>query len=425
MVHGDHGIGQFVALRKVGPTGDGAGGLPPILQAFQGLAGAAPEAAAEAEVMEIAYAAGKRLLGAAVAARRGREVQRHRRGGAAPRQPRRHLLEPHQEPGAEEPARHGRRAAQALRRPPDRRGAGDAPGQRLRAPDRRRLRLRRDPRPARGDRRHHRRPRTPPADGPPAVRRRRLRQDRGGDARRLQGGRRRLPGGGAGAHHHPRRPAPGDLPEAFRRLPGVDRDDLPLPLGRGDPRGEEEAGRRPGRRPGRHPSPVVARRRDPQAGPAHRRRGAALRRGAEGEAQAAQEGRPRPRHVGDAGAADPPTVARRGARPVGHRDSAQGPHGGGDRDPPLRPPVRARGHRLRDRARRPGLLRLQPGGDDRADAHPAARDRPRGAGDGGARPARRGGAGAPDAFVHPRRVRRPAWPPPSSRTASTSPTSTP
>ena len=61
VVHGDHGIGQFVALRKIGAAGDGAGGLPPILQGLDGLAGAASEAA-EAEVMEIAYAAGKRLL---------------------------------------------------------------------------------------------------------------------------------------------------------------------------------------------------------------------------------------------------------------------------------------------------------------------------------------------------------------------------
>ena len=55
------------------------------------------------------------------------------------------------------------------------------------------------------------------ADGPPAVRRRRLRQDRGGDARRLPRRRQRLPGGRAGADHHPRRPAPGDLPQALRR----------------------------------------------------------------------------------------------------------------------------------------------------------------------------------------------------------------
>jgi transcription-repair coupling factor (superfamily II helicase) len=56
VIHADHGIGQFIALRKIGAGGDGSGGLPPVVADL-----AAPEAAA-AEVMEIAYAAGKRLL---------------------------------------------------------------------------------------------------------------------------------------------------------------------------------------------------------------------------------------------------------------------------------------------------------------------------------------------------------------------------
>ncbi len=55
VVHGDHGIGQFVALRSVGRESDGGPPLPPALQQ----PGVAP---AETEVMEIAYAAGKRLL---------------------------------------------------------------------------------------------------------------------------------------------------------------------------------------------------------------------------------------------------------------------------------------------------------------------------------------------------------------------------
>jgi|HubBroStandDraft_3_1064219.scaffolds.fasta_scaffold03519_2 transcription-repair coupling factor (superfamily II helicase) len=82
VVHSDHGIGQFVALRSVGGDGDGSATLPPTLRDFQaggrggegpartadgeGAAGpAAPGAgggAAETEVMEIAYAGGKRLL---------------------------------------------------------------------------------------------------------------------------------------------------------------------------------------------------------------------------------------------------------------------------------------------------------------------------------------------------------------------------
>jgi transcription-repair coupling factor (superfamily II helicase) len=58
VVHADHGIGQFVALRSVGSDGDGAGGLPPVLRDL-----ASPASGGGAtEVMEIAYAGGKRLL---------------------------------------------------------------------------------------------------------------------------------------------------------------------------------------------------------------------------------------------------------------------------------------------------------------------------------------------------------------------------
>ena len=78
VVHADHGIGQFVALRSVGREGDGSGALPPSLRglapgsgpggpggggAGAGVAGGpGGGAAAETEVMEIAYASGKRLL---------------------------------------------------------------------------------------------------------------------------------------------------------------------------------------------------------------------------------------------------------------------------------------------------------------------------------------------------------------------------
>jgi len=55
IVHSDHGIGQYVALRRLG--GDAAGGdLPPVL------AGMKDGDAVETEVMEIAYAGGKSLL---------------------------------------------------------------------------------------------------------------------------------------------------------------------------------------------------------------------------------------------------------------------------------------------------------------------------------------------------------------------------
>ncbi len=57
VVHVDHGIGQFVALRSVGGAGDGLGGLPPVVRDL-----ATAGAAAETEVMEISYSGGKRLL---------------------------------------------------------------------------------------------------------------------------------------------------------------------------------------------------------------------------------------------------------------------------------------------------------------------------------------------------------------------------
>ena len=57
VVHGDHGIGQFVGLRAIA-GGDGAGeDLPPALRAAAPAAGGG-----DSEVMEISYAGGKRLL---------------------------------------------------------------------------------------------------------------------------------------------------------------------------------------------------------------------------------------------------------------------------------------------------------------------------------------------------------------------------
>ena len=57
VVHVDHGIGQFVALRSVGGLSDGLGGVPPAVRDL-----AASGAALETEVMEISYSGGKRLL---------------------------------------------------------------------------------------------------------------------------------------------------------------------------------------------------------------------------------------------------------------------------------------------------------------------------------------------------------------------------
>ncbi|HWM93335.1 MAG TPA: transcription-repair coupling factor [Thermoanaerobaculia bacterium] len=57
VVHSDHGIGQFVALRSVGGDGDGTSHLPPALREV-----ASGNGSGETEVMEISYAGGKRLL---------------------------------------------------------------------------------------------------------------------------------------------------------------------------------------------------------------------------------------------------------------------------------------------------------------------------------------------------------------------------
>ncbi len=56
VVHTDHGIGQFLALRNLAAEAPDRAGLPPELAA------AAPERSEAVEVMEIAYSGGKRLL---------------------------------------------------------------------------------------------------------------------------------------------------------------------------------------------------------------------------------------------------------------------------------------------------------------------------------------------------------------------------
>ena len=90
-----------------------------------------------------------------------------------------------------------------------RRRHGLAAGVRLFVP------LSRHGRPGHGHRGHQARHARPAADGSPAVRRRRLRQDGNGHARRVQSRRRRLPGGLAGADYHSRRAA---LPHLSRRM---------------------------------------------------------------------------------------------------------------------------------------------------------------------------------------------------------------
>ena len=222
IVHSEHGIGQFVGLRKLGEEGAAAEGLPPELRS------AAPSSQDAVEVMEIVYGSGRRLLLPLHPDRPDPEVQRYRRCRPEARSARRNLVDEDQEAHQEGDARHGPGALEAVRRAPDRQGAGHAAGQRPPVPVRGRLRARRDRRSA-GSRRGHQEghgERT--ADGPAAVRRRRLRQDRGRHAGGLQGGGLRLSGRGPGADHDPGGPASGDLPQALLRLSGDGRDGLPF-----------------------------------------------------------------------------------------------------------------------------------------------------------------------------------------------------
>ena len=166
---------------------------------------------------------------------------------------------------------------------------------------------------------------SPRPDGPARLRRRRLRQDRGRGARGVRRRRQRAAGARALPDDDPRRAALEHLPRALPRLPGARRDGLPLPQARGGEGGADGVRRREGRGARRHaPDPLAGR--DPEAArPRHRRRGAALRRRAEGApARAAARGR-RPRALRDADPADAPHVALRAPRHLDHRDAARGP----------------------------------------------------------------------------------------------------
>ena len=84
-------------------------------------------------------------------------------------------------------------------------------------------------RPAHGHRRHQERHGDADADGPPAVRRCRLRQDRGRHARRLQGRDGRQAGRGPRADDGPGVPAPEDAARALRGVPRAHRHGQPVP----------------------------------------------------------------------------------------------------------------------------------------------------------------------------------------------------
>ena len=244
---------------------------------------------------------------------------------------------------------------------------------RLAARVRGRVPVPRDARPARGDRGGQGRHGVRAPDGPADLRRRRLRQDRGRAARRVQGRQRRQAGADARADDDPRPAALRHLLRAPARLPVHDRAGQPLPPGGGAARRGQALRRGQGRHPDRHAPPAQPRR--PRQGPRpdHRRRGAALRRQAEGAAAPAQAQGRRDQHERDADPAHAADEPRRAARHQRDRDAARGSPAGQDVRRRVRRGPGQAGARARARARRPGVLPAQPRRGHRRDRRAAAR----------------------------------------------------
>ena len=143
-----------------------------------------------------------------------------------------------------------------------------------------------------------------------------------------------------------------------------------------------------------------------ELGPADRRRGAALRRQAEGAAAPAEAARGRDLDVGDADPAHAADVAGGAARHLGDRDAAGGPAAGEDVRGRVRGGAGQARDRARARARRTGVLPAQPRRVDRGDGRAPARAVPGRALRRRARPDGRGRAGDGDARLPARRRRR-------------------
>ncbi len=201
-----------------------------------------------------------------------------------------------------------------------------------------RLPLHRDPRPAARDRRRQGRHGVGPADGPPRLRRRRLRQDRGRDPRGVQGGPGRQAGGGPRADDAAREPALRDVLGPLSRLPGARRAPQPVPLGRAGDQGRRRAARRVGRCRHRHPPPARGGHRLQEARAARRRRGAALRRHPQGGGEGDEPRRRRAHHDRQPHPAHPRDGAHRHPGPV---DGQHAPE-----RPPADPHLRRRGGRV-------------------------------------------------------------------------------
>ena len=330
---------------------------------------------------------------------------RRRRDAGAVEDGRQRLAE-HQAQGAQgRPGDRGRAGA-ALRGPQRR------PGPRLRARlpvatrDGGRLPLHRDRRPDDSDRRREGRHGEGRSDGPRRDRRCRLRQDGDRRARRLQGRAGRQAGRGARADDPARATASEDLRGADAGLPGHGEGPVPIHGQAGDPSGARGPRRRQRRRGGRHPPAAADRRAVEGPRPRRGRRGAALRRRAQGAHQGAAHQRRRAHHERHP---DPPHARDehgRHPRDVDHPHPARGAPPGAHLRGRVRRQAGGRGRPPRAAARRPGLLRAQPGQLDRPGRQAHPRHGARGAGRGGARADGRGGPGEHGAGLLEPRVRR-------------------
>ena len=166
-------------------------------------------------------------------------------------------------------------------------GHAFAAGRPVAAGVRGRVHLRGNARPGARHRRDQGRHGAAQADGPADLRRRRLRQDRGRHPRRVQGGPGRQAGGGAGAHDRARAAALQHLPRAHGRLPDARGDALALSHPPRPATSSQRSGSRRGGHRHRHPPAAAGGHRLQGPGPGGHRRGAALRRDAQGEVQEA------------------------------------------------------------------------------------------------------------------------------------------
>ena len=310
----------------------------------------------------------------------GRGDQVHRRRGAGPAPPGRGGLGQGQGPGAQGRPADRLRADPAVLGPDGLARVRVRPGHALAARARGRLPLRGDAGPAGRHRRGQARHGACGADGPADQRGRRLRQDRDRGPRRVQGGPGRQAGRGARADHAAGPAALLHVLRALRAVPGERAAAVALPGQGRDGRDPARPGRRHGGRGHRHAQAALPGDQVRPARPGHHRRGAAVRRRAQGVPQAAAHRGGRARHVGHADPADAGDGRGRDQGDVHHLDPARGAAPGAHLRRRLRREAGGRGHPARAAPGRPGLLRAQPGQLDPQGRGPARRARPGGAG---------------------------------------------